>query len=103
MDIECANVIICESTCGCSSIHTVTAHHRNYPEIAVEAGSVARAVEHLERLLARCARLRPRLVSARGTPAGGGGCPAMRIDAPRGTGVFTRSLRRGSRARVRSA
>ncbi len=53
MDIERANVIICESTCGCSSVHTVTAHHRSYPEIAVEAGSAARAVEHLERLLAR--------------------------------------------------
>ncbi len=53
MDIEHANVIICESTCGCSSVHTVTAHHRSYPEIAVEAMSAARAVEHLERLLAR--------------------------------------------------
>jgi hypothetical protein len=53
MDFERANVVICESTCGCSSVHTVTVHHRSYPEIAVEAMSVARAVEHLERLLTR--------------------------------------------------
>lgn len=53
MDINYGNIIISESTCGCSSIHTVTAHHRRYPEIAVEAVSAARAVEHLERLLLR--------------------------------------------------
>jgi hypothetical protein len=53
MDIEYANTILRQSTCGCSTVHTVTAHHRSYPEIAVEAVSAARAVEHLERLLAR--------------------------------------------------
>jgi hypothetical protein len=53
MEATYGNIIINETTCGCSSIHTVTAHHRNYPEIAVEASSAARAVEHLERLLER--------------------------------------------------
>jgi len=53
METNYGDIIISESTCGCSSIHTVTAHHRRYPEIAVEAVSAARAVEHLERLLAR--------------------------------------------------
>jgi hypothetical protein len=53
MDIEHGNVIISESTCGGSAIHTITAHHRGYPEIAVEAVSAMRAIEHLERLLLR--------------------------------------------------
>jgi hypothetical protein len=53
MDLEYANTIIRESTCGCSTVHTITAHHRSYPEIAVEARTAARAVEHLERLLLR--------------------------------------------------
>ncbi len=53
MDIDPGNIVLTESTCGGSSIHTVTAHHRRYPEIAVEAVSAARAVEHLERLLLR--------------------------------------------------
>lgn len=53
MDRTFGNIIIAESMCGGSSIHTVTAHHRRYPEIAAEAGSAARAVEYLERLLMR--------------------------------------------------
>jgi len=53
MELDYENTIISESTCGCSTIHTVAAHHRRYPEIAVEAITAARAVEHLERLLLR--------------------------------------------------
>ena len=90
MDINYGNIIISESTCGCSSIHTVTAHHRRYPEIAVEAVSAARAVEHLERLLLR-ARLRYGQMAARGVGAGGCGCSTVRLDATRGAGFFARS------------
>jgi hypothetical protein len=52
MHADIANVVIDESTC-CTSVHTVTVHHRNIPEIAVEAISASRAVAHLERLLER--------------------------------------------------
>jgi hypothetical protein len=52
MQIDTGNVVIDESTC-CTSVHTVTVHHRNFPEMAVEATSASRAVAHLERLLER--------------------------------------------------
>jgi hypothetical protein len=52
MHVDIANVVIDQSTC-CTSVHTVTVHHRNFPEIAVEAISASRAVAHLERLLER--------------------------------------------------
>jgi hypothetical protein len=53
MDISSGNIIIHESTCVGSAVHTVTVHHRNYPELAVEAITAARAAAHLERLLER--------------------------------------------------
>jgi len=53
VDISNGNIIIHESTCMCSSVHTVTLHHRNYPELAVEAMTASRAAAHLERILER--------------------------------------------------
>ncbi len=53
MEISNGNLVIQESTCIQSSVHTVTVHHRNFPELAVEAGTTARALEHLEQLLER--------------------------------------------------
>jgi len=49
--ISIGNNIIRASTCICSSVHTVTVHHRNYPELAAEAVTAGRAVAQLERLL----------------------------------------------------
>jgi len=51
MQISDGNVIIHGSTCICSSVHTVTVHHRNYPELAAEAITAARAIAHLEQRL----------------------------------------------------
>jgi hypothetical protein len=53
MEAGNGNLVVHESTCSCSSVHTVTLHHRNFPELAVEATTAARAVSHLERLLER--------------------------------------------------
>jgi len=53
MDISIGSNIIHESTCICSSVHTVTVHHRNYPELAAEAITAGRAVARLELLLER--------------------------------------------------
>jgi hypothetical protein len=53
MEVSLGNLVVHESTCICSSVHTVTVHHRSFPELAVEAGTTDRAVTHLERLLER--------------------------------------------------
>jgi len=51
MEFSKGNLIFDQSTCICSSVHTVTVHHRNFPELAVEATTPARAVTQLEYLL----------------------------------------------------
>ena len=53
MEVSHEELVIHESTCICSSVHTVTVHHRNFPELAVEATTPSRAVSLLEHLLER--------------------------------------------------
>lgn len=48
-----SRVIVEDGLCACCSVHTKQLHHRDFPEIRVECGSVAEGVTHLTNQLAR--------------------------------------------------
>lgn len=48
-------LIVEDATCAHSSVHTLRVHHREFPEIRAEAGSLAEGITHLIAQL-KCAR-----------------------------------------------
>jgi hypothetical protein len=40
-------LIVEDATCAHSSVHTLRVHHREFPEIRAEAGSLAEGITHL--------------------------------------------------------
>src|SRR5215212_4518867 len=52
MSTDQDRVIVEDGLCACSAVHTKNVHHRDFPEIRAECGSVAEAVVHLAGQLA---------------------------------------------------
>ena len=50
---DASPVVVDDGVCGCCSVHTKQVHHRDFPEIWAEAGTVAEGASHLAGELAR--------------------------------------------------
>jgi hypothetical protein len=51
MTAEKSRVIVEDSTCACCAVHTKQVHHRDFPEIRAECGTVAEGAAHLAKQL----------------------------------------------------
>jgi hypothetical protein len=50
---ERERIVVTDGLCACCAVHTKKAHHRDFPEVWAECGSVAEAVAHLADQLSR--------------------------------------------------
>ncbi len=53
MTQEPSRIVVCPADCASHSVHTTHVHHRNFPEIYAECGTLTETAEHLAQQLLR--------------------------------------------------
>lgn len=53
MTQENSPIVVCPADCASHSVHTTHIHHRNFPEIYAECGTLIETAEHLAQQLLR--------------------------------------------------
>lgn len=53
MEADKDRLIVCDGRCACGTVHTKQIHHRDFPEIWAEGGTVREGAEYLRQQLQR--------------------------------------------------